>query len=228
VTGIPRFDVYFENPKNDHFRLKYGISISEKIILFATSAAKHFPNQAEIVRDLIEYGRDANITILVRCHPADDYDRYYSFLSEPKLIIWRPYSENSSQVFADWLPGPDFLHTLSEMLQNCNVCVQVASTMRLDAAACGKPIISIAYDGSEALPYHQSVRRFYDYSHQIPLNKLGIDQMVHNKQQLFNALDKSLNVETEMLQNPLIGSFIHHPESKSVDSTIQNIHEWLT
>jgi hypothetical protein len=230
VTGIPRFDVYFQHTTHEDFRKKFGINASDKIILFATSAAKHFPCQLEIVRDLIGYSRNiSNVSVIVRCHPADDYNQYRSLLTEPKLIIWRPDDGSAlgSQIFSEWLPDLDFLNILSDMLQNCDVCVQVASTMRLDAAACNKPIISIAYDGDLPLPYGKSVRRFYEYSHQIPLNKLQIDEMVSSKQQLFSALDNALNSDVPPDHRSSIQPFLHYTEAKSVDSVMQNIHEWL-
>jgi hypothetical protein len=113
------------------------------------------------------------------------------------------------------------------MIKISDVCVQVASTIRLDAAACDKPVISIAYDGPRLLPYSQSVKRLYDYSHQVPLNRLKMDQMVYNKSQLFASLDKTLNGNCHTDYKSLARPFIHYSEPKSVDSVIQNVQAWL-
>ncbi|MEO6285553.1 MAG: CDP-glycerol glycerophosphotransferase family protein [Dyadobacter sp.] len=233
ITGIPRFDIYFQSELEktaSNFRLRFKIPPNNKVILFATSAFKHFPDQALIINDLVEYTRRrVNITVMIRCHPADQIDRYRSFISEKSIIIWHP--ENlpgaADEIFNNWMPPPDFLKTLSITMKNCEVCVQVASTIRLDAAACNKPVISIAYDGPRVLPYSKSVKRFYDYSHQLPLNRVKMDQMVYNKQQLFDSLDKTLNEGCDADYRSLVKPFIHNLEPKSVDSVMQNIHEWL-
>jgi CDP-glycerol glycerophosphotransferase (TagB/SpsB family) len=233
ITGIPRFDIYFqcdsEKAASD-FRLRFKIPLNNKVILFTTSAFKHFPDQALIISDLIEYTRRrANVTVIIRCHPVDQIERYRSFNSEESVIIWYPENlpDTANEIFSKWMPPPDFLKTLSSTMQNCAVCVQVASTIRLDAAACNKPVISIAYDGPRLLPYSKSVKRFYDYSHQLPLNRVKMDQMVYNKQQLFDSLDKTLNERCDIDFRSLVKPFIHHLEPKSVDSVMQNIHEWL-
>jgi CDP-glycerol glycerophosphotransferase (TagB/SpsB family) len=233
ITGIPRFDIYFRDESDSaarDFRLQFNIPTTNKLILFATSAFKHFPDQTMIIYDLIEYTYcRANVTVIVRCHPADQVERYRPFISEKSVIIWKPENLPNvpSELFSKWMPSTDFLETLSSTMKNCDVCIQVASTIRLDAAACNKPVISIAYDGPILLPYSKSVKRFYDYSHQLPLNRVKMDQMVYNKQQLFASLDKTLNVRSDADYKSLIKPFIHHLEPKSADSVMQNVREWL-
>ncbi|WAC10516.1 CDP-glycerol glycerophosphotransferase family protein [Dyadobacter pollutisoli] len=233
ITGIPRFDIYFRNQcqrSTSDFRLKFKIEPLDKVILFATSASKHFPNQILIVNDLIEYTRRrANVKVIVRCHPADRFEHYRPFHFEKSIIVWQPENLRCStpDIFSRWIPRIDFLETLSSMIKISDVCVQVASTIRLDAAACDKPVISIAYDGPRLLPYSQSVKRLYDYSHQVPLNRLKMDQMVYNKSQLFASLDKTLNGNCHTDYKSLARPFIHYSEPKSVDSVIQNVQAWL-
>ena len=100
--------------------------------------------------------------------------------------------------------------------------------MRLDAAACGKPVVNIGYDGNEELPYSQSVRRLYDYSHQLPLNAFNVDKLVFSKQELFDHLD-------QVLRKVYPGKFnqtareAHAPAQarSSVSSMMHYVEEWL-
>jgi hypothetical protein len=99
--------------------------------------------------------------------------------------------------------------------------------MFLDAAACNKPSISIAYD-SHNKPYAESVKRFYDYSHQSSIRELLNDQIVYDRWALFQKLD-------EILQNPglrtdlrlAIKPIVRPCEIDSVRLTAQYIREWL-
>lgn len=234
ITGIPRFDIYFRTLPLDcqqtDFRRKFNIKPSDKIILFATSSCKLFPNQIAVMQDLVAYiSQNKNNVLIVRCHPADHFQLYQPFLQEKNVRIWHPDEHIASTQLrsAEWMPDFHFLDSLAEMIQNCDVCVNVASTMRLDAAACNKHIISIAYDGNNTLPYSKSVRRLYDYSHQLPLNKLKIDKLVTNKQELFEALDTFLINFLECDNLDKIEPFIFHKEPKSVFTAMSAIEKCL-
>ena len=232
IIGVPRFDQHFGDPVNEDaktaYRQKMQFNNDDRIILFATSAAKHFPDQLDIVYHLAEYAQPRpKVKLIIRCHPGDDPGRYRAFENHDNIRITAPeklFDEDSS------IPALNTLLSLSEVLKCTDVCIEVASTMRLDAAACNRPIISIAYDGNRQQPYFKSVRRFYDYDHQVPLNKFSIGSMVFTKQELFNALDKTLfHPKPEQNQNrELVKEFTHFSEPVSVLTTMKFIDEWLS
>jgi hypothetical protein len=230
ITGIPRFDAYFEVGRinsTSNFKEKFQFPHTNKVILFATSATKHLPNQADIVSHLLEYSKTrANINVLVRCHPGDDFRQYEHFKKEENIRIW--FSERWNSANLNAIPEPDTLLSLEEMLRYSDVCVNIASTIRLDAAACNKPVINVAYDGEMKKPYPESVRSLYDYTHQIPLNRLGIDTMVFSKFEMFSFLDETLFGPEPQPQRgrDLIKDFTHFTEPFSVSEIVRIIGEW--
>ncbi len=232
ITGIPRFDIYFQPasvlPDNDPFRYTYKAAPGDKIILFATSANKHFPTQANIVHHLIQYTETTKgVKLIVRCHPADDPQLYSGLTMHPNVSFW--FADSSSSKTKVFKPRLDALISLAEMLKRTDVCVNVASTIRLDAAACNKSIISIAYDGNKVMPYAHSVARFYDYTHQLELNNLGIDKMVFSKQELFDALNNFLFqpafAPTDKIA--LVKKFTHFSKPVAIPTIMKLIAEWL-
>ncbi|NIJ55337.1 CDP-glycerol glycerophosphotransferase family protein [Dyadobacter arcticus] len=235
ITGIPRFDLHFRDGHQMEveqlFRNQFAISPSDKVIFFATSAAKHFVNQKLIFNHLQEYLQlRENIILIVRCHPADNFELYKPYLHEGKVRIWHVENPvtDASRMFMEWLPPLDYLDSLSRMLKNCNVCVQVASTIRLDAAACDKPVISIAYDGDQILPWSHSVRRLYDYSHQVPVNQLAVDDVAFCKNDLFDSLDKILHenyIKPDLRK--AIKSILYTTKPDAVEFSMKYIGEWL-
>ncbi|WP_171036613.1 CDP-glycerol glycerophosphotransferase family protein [Dyadobacter sediminis] len=234
ITGIPRFDIYFRKSADAYaetdFRRKYSIKPSDKIILFATSSCKLFPHQIAVTKDLIAYTHEhKNMVLIIRCHPADHFYLYDPFLHEENLRIWFPDDPVTSVKSKSTARMPDlnFLDSLAEMIRHCDVCINVASTMRLDAAACNKHIISIAYDGTNPLPYSKSVRRLYDFSHQIPLNRLNIDNRVTNKEELFSALNTVLSEKPECDHLSKIEPFLFHREPQSVHAAMSAIEKCL-
>jgi hypothetical protein len=226
IVGIPRFDVYrrSKDARSNQDQCP-NISASNKIILFATSASKHFPDQADIVAHLVEYIklRDC-FTLQVRCHPADDSLAYQKYKDEKNVKI----STSSSMTKTPSIPDLRDLDSLAYVLKSCSVCVQVASTIRLEAALCNKPIISIAYDGNSNVPEHLSVKRFYGYSHQLALNALDIDQLVYSKDELFRYLDKFLDGKQEIDNQKKLQHFIPFTEFSATQTTLNSIRQWLS
>ncbi|WP_221394523.1 CDP-glycerol glycerophosphotransferase family protein [Dyadobacter sp. NIV53] len=234
VTGIPRFDIYFQKlPENysiSEFRKRYRIGASDKVILFTTSAINHFPNQADIVEHLLEYvSQKQDITVIVRCHAGDHSMFYTKFLQEPDLRIWHPDNTHNSYNISKRIPGLETPLSLAEMLIYCDVCLNVASTIRLEAAVCNKPGISIAYDGNLKPELTHSVQRFYAYSHQVPLNDLGIDHMVFSKNELFSSLDEILYKSSLPAINYTEGieKFTCHSGPFGVSTSMKYIDQWL-
>jgi hypothetical protein len=234
ITGIPRFDIYFRDQHDENsdakFRKEFQIGANQKIVLFATSASKHFRDQSLLVDDLNAFTKAyQNVIVIVKCHPGDHPGYYAAYIKEKNLRIWpaadTPISEPIP--FSKWFPEMNFLHTLSQMLRHCDVCINIASTMTLDASACNKPVISIAYDGNRQQAYPKSVRRFYDYSHQILLEGRRIDCKVYSREELFSKLDQLLNHPPVESQIKKVLPFIHHSTPNAVESTMFFIKEWL-
>lgn len=224
ITGIPRFDTYFRKlpDRRHHLTGSPESRLPTRTILFATGAVKHHSCQNYIIRDLIEYAQNhSDIMILVRCHPGDDPGRYDGFTSIQNVRFFQPFGQ-------DQMPPADFLETLHSQLITCAVCVQVASTMLLDALACQKPCISIAYDAQEGVHYAKSVRRFYDYSHQQLLPDCLKAQTVYHRRELFEKLDEILpgsNVPVPPCNT--LKQVVHHTTPDCVRLTTQYIREWL-
>lgn len=226
IAGIPRFDIYFRNPADESSNPAGvpGTDANTRIILFPTGAVKHHSCQNYVIEDLLEYAQSRpDVLILVRCHPRDDPRRYDHFGSVKNLRVFQSFGENTGKV-----PPADFLEMLHFQLTTCTVCVQVASTMFLDAAACNKPCISIAYDAHPGVDYAGSVRRFYDYSHQLPLHKIHRKHIVYDRRELFRKLDEILGgryVTTDL--GKAVKCFTNQYSPDSALLSAQYIREWL-
>jgi CDP-glycerol glycerophosphotransferase (TagB/SpsB family) len=70
------------------------------------------------------------------------------------------------------LPRSDMIH-LASLLAGSAMCINSNSTLCLDACMLDRPVINIAFDGWEELPYEKSARRGLNYIHMAKLLALG-------------------------------------------------------
>jgi hypothetical protein len=72
-----------------------------------------------------------------------------------------------------WALPPDEMRWLASLLRRAGVCVNVASTLAIDAALADTPVVGVAFDASASLPHERSIRRAYDYTHYRPIVESG-------------------------------------------------------
>lgn len=225
ISGIPQFDAY-QRPagpgdEDERFLSDLGILPGKRVILFSTSSPKLFPHEPTVLghmADALEAGRfgpDAHI--LVRCHPVDNAERYAEHGRRSCVTIF-PSSLQSGGALSTWKPPESELDILATTLRNCAVCVNTASTMTLDAASSGRPVVNIAYDAGEAPPLHRSVKRFYGYSHYAKVVAAGYAAIASSREMLIDSLALALSGEreNEVERAKFVAAFCPTPPGGSV------------
>jgi hypothetical protein len=91
-----------------------------------------------------------------------------------------------------WALPDDEMVWLASLLKHSDVCLAVGSTLAIDAALAGTPIVAIAFDGKRQLPYHQSVRRTYDYTHYEPVVRTGGTPLAESEEQMVALTNRYL------------------------------------
>lgn len=197
-VGIARFQEYEAGPhlSSCEFLAELGLDPELKTILFANTATKSFPDQPTVAVHLAEAiasGELPNAQLLVRCHPHDRVTDYDGLRGRPGVRVW-PDVERAADVFGvETVPPADDLRMLCDTMFAADVCVNSASTIVLDAAACDCPIVSIAYDGNRELDYANSVKSFYDYTHQRPFLASGATTLVESRAEMIRAIQAALD-----------------------------------
>lgn len=234
ISGIPQFDSYYRDLPEELTRVPFlkrlHIAGDRKVILYATCSERLFPTEPEVVEDVVRalvrsrFGNDAHL--LIRCHPADRAERYAHLCSTGKVTIF-PSSVRSAKTLYTWVPPEDEVDVLAATLMHCEVCVNTASTMTLDAFACEKPVVNVAYDGKHERPYIRSVRRFYDYQHYRPIAHSGAVLIAGSASELINSIERSL-VSPQQLKSRremVIKTFCHRPEGGGIAFIIREIEK---
>jgi hypothetical protein len=213
VAGVAHFDIY-ARPEQHLTRAevcdRLKLDPSRRILVFGTVSPVLFRYNHEVAEIVARAVADRRITpdaqLVIRLHPqsiagvyADNLDAYRAIqrgypgvvsLDLPKVL------DSGMQ----WALPPDEMRWLASLLRHADVVLTVSSTFPIDASLCGTPSVGVAFDGYRALPYHQSIRRAYDYTHYQPVVASGGLALAENEEELIAQInrylrDRSLDAE---------------------------------
>jgi hypothetical protein len=201
ITGTPQFD-FHRRPDCLWSRAKtlqqLGLPLQAQYFLYSGSGNKLTPAEPELVACLAEKMQNHDILknywLVIRNHPLDDWSRWESV----KRI------SNRVMLSEPWEQAPDAdrwgrftigdLARLTSSLAHASACINIASTMALDAAILDRPVIGIRFDKEPDAP-HEILYEEYDTDHYRPLVESGGLRLAH-------TWDELLGLMQEALENP--------------------------
>ena len=204
VTGAAQFDVYFRKDllaSREECCRRWGLDPARPILAFGTIAAKFFPYSLEVIEMLLEARSKseipADLQILVRLHPQTMFGEHRDGIVE-KIIALAGKIEGlhiNVPAVRHWgvlySPVPGDQKELAETLQHSVALMHPGSTLSVDAAAMDCPIIGIAFDGRQTLPYGLSIRRWWDFSYMVPVIESGAVDLVRSGEELNAAVTQA-------------------------------------
>jgi hypothetical protein len=175
IGGIPSYDGYFEKRwlmgREEYFRL-HGLDPARKLISYASSFITFSPNiqNVEALARLVDEDKLAEpAQLLVRLHPNHFMD-VPRFVEERERIFKMATEMTHVHVVEPVALGGELGHYSGEdmpekasMMAYSDVFVTVYSTMVVEAATMGRPVVSACIDSAEGWPEHFT----------LPLSKIG-------------------------------------------------------
>ena len=159
VVGPIQFDIYKNFSDPVAHKQKIGLTLNKKIILYTTSVPRLVPDEVNYIKKLIDYlAKRDDLFLYIRPHPQAPANHFAFDECERKVFkVGRAEPLSSSSLdgvaFRD-----DALVSLRNDLMVCDIVINFASSMALDAMAMNKPAIWLSDFSSE-------VREFYTYEH---------------------------------------------------------------
>ena len=238
ISGIPNFDIYrskeAENFNRQDYLKSLNIDPEYIVLLYCTGPPSLFPKEPEIVDILIKNMDKRSIPdnthLLIRLHPHDDFERYEPFLNHKRVTIFNSSLDKQSRDTFTWIPPEDEMFGLMAMLKASDLCINIASTTSLDAAACGIPIINVAFDGYKDEKYLGSARRFYDFTHYKDVVKTGAVKLVYSEKELIHAINHYLKNPSsdKEKRGKLVAEQCWKLDGKSSERIVKIISDFLT
>lgn len=168
IVGVPQYDAYVDQSlimSREQFCKEYDLDPKKKIILFG-SEGKLFPSDSAIAKLIFhmienkELGYDAQL--LVRPHYGYKADEKKFADIAGEVVKIDMFNKPSSCFRDSWDHSPVFAKRFINCLYHADVLINTASTLTIDAVCFDTPVINIAFNGEESLPYKYSVARWYE------------------------------------------------------------------
>ncbi len=194
VSGVPQYDIYFrpDDEERVSFWKRFGIDGTRKVILFLEPGLKLSPHGYEVWQMLDTYienkGTEEPVEAFISVHPAYPYNTEAAEKLKHAKIVRFGYQLKGG-AHKTWEFSKDAYADLMRVVRYCDLVITTASTMNIESSIFDKPVINIAFDGTKKLPYNESVRQYYDYSHLLPIVQSGGVKVAYSKEELFENID---------------------------------------
>jgi hypothetical protein len=186
VTGTPQFDFH----RREDFRwtreatLEHlGLSPGERYLLYAANSFDQTPTEPELVEEFVERcAASPSLSrhrIVVRLHPQDDFTRWDRLAGRrPTVRVSRPSAQRWS------FSGPDDQARLVNTLRYADVCLNMWSTMSLDAAILDTPVVCVGFARRKGSLEDRFCRLVYEADFYRPIVTSGGVRLAHGMNEL--------------------------------------------
>lgn len=198
VSGIPQFDIYFQEqitPREKFFE-KIGINPKKRLILFCPAGKRLFRTEWQVVKIIDQAIKENTLPndlhILVRNNPV--WDMYMGDLQESENIT----IEYTGKKFKggdmnDWEFMEEDIQHLTDTLFYSELYVGCASTMVIDISMFNKPLIGIGFNGWEDQSFYEGVKWGFTTTHFRTIVATGGITVVNNSNELISWIKKYQN-----------------------------------
>lgn len=232
IMGIPQYDLYAQAPSlsYEEWCRKYGLDPARRTILFSTMPQSRHEQQhiilEELLKTIVEGKRlPANLQVLIKCHPFDDFQGYDALLCKYPAGIHRN-SLDPTQSQEDWIPAPTEMEASRDALYYCTLNMNIFSTVTIEAAYFDKPVVHIAFDPlpiRNRIPCHE----YYNWDHFKPIVDTGATILVHSFDEMYEAIHTCLSTPALLAsqRKRLINKYIGRPVGTASTAVVNELVE---
>lgn len=205
ACGVPHFDEHNkvkDHPDFEEFVNELGLDGKKPYLFVAMSSPYFAPKGIDVIEwlaDQVEknaFGEE--MQLIVRPHPQNVQGGMAD-------LSWRGRLEGlkSKRVGVDypslvqsklpWSMQDHDMRRLSNLLAGCVVCINFGSTVSIDALMVERPVIVVAFDAHEELPWYKSGRRQMDYIHYKKLIEMGGVKVAYSFEEFTKHLHLYIN-----------------------------------
>jgi len=224
ITGASQFDRYAHHElllSREEFMRRFNLDPKKKIILYGSSGANLCDEGSylDLIANFLK--ENENVEVLIRPHSGyqDDRKRFARFTNQPGFTIDQTITQSTTPQSV-WDTNPERIGNLHNSLAHADVCVNIASTLTIDALLCGTPVVNIHFDvHSDVDLKRKGVSRIFEMSYVKTLMYHRATWEVKSKEELWGALSECLNNKNARIKQreQLIHAFAYQNDGKSTE-----------
>jgi len=223
VTGIPQFDFYARKNgllSREEFCKKHDFDPAKKIILYGSSGARLFDESkyVRLIKKFIKKGEISDTNILIRPHLSyrGDIDQFSGFKEDKGVSV--DTSDRQNHVLRDHFDTSiDHVHNLFNSLYHADVCVNAASTLSLDAVACGTEVVNFNFDAELSLDKKGSIRRLFVSDYVKELMMVEGTHLAKSKDEFLRVLKNILEEGACKNKQKIVNRFMYKLDGRSAE-----------
>jgi CDP-glycerol glycerophosphotransferase (TagB/SpsB family) len=201
VVGTPQFEPYVMKEYGyDKMQLcnKFKIN-SEKIIILFTcndASSKNDPIYLECLAQFVsERKLIKEVNIIVRTSPVEEPARFKKIAEKYPFLVWnfpdwKVSREGHQEAWTQRVPSVTDLNDLKSLLNHCDVCINVLSTITLDAFIFDKPVINPVFGNRNNRLFDD--QKFLNYAHLSKLVDSNSSKIVKNEKEYLDSINDIL------------------------------------
>ena len=200
IVGAVQFDFHHDSElitSRENYLESLGFVKTDKYLLIGTGMPKSIPNEIDEMVILIKAinKRFPELKILLRIHPKDNSKRIDTFreeLSRCNTYVDAPIS-NQHMDAGGFTPPSSFYRDQINAIIHAEMVINTASTISVDAAIIGRPILCVAYNYMQEkdFPNGRSVALAHS-SHYLPLVQTGGVRLGRNEAEMLDHIEHYL------------------------------------
>jgi hypothetical protein len=203
ITGTPQFD-FHRQPACTWTRARTlealgvppAVPPGGRYFLYGASHAVLTPEEPRLVAQLAARMDQrpvlAGHTLVVRLHPLDDPVRWQAHVaSSARVRISPPFAHASAAADGWTVPSPEDHARLTSSLAHADGCLNIASTLSLDAAILDRPVVCIDFTGEPQSP-RDMLYAEYGAEHYAPLVASGGIRLAHSWTELLDLMEAAV------------------------------------
>ncbi|MBI3274147.1 MAG: CDP-glycerol glycerophosphotransferase family protein [Candidatus Colwellbacteria bacterium] len=189
VGGIPHYDYHFSAPheNREEFCKKTGLDPAKRFIVFAPFGIASSDSDWDIIDMLYRLNREGefgnNVEVFVRFPPNDVLEKE-ELEKRPYLKYDHPGILFTKQRSIDWDLDADGLKYLSDTLYHSAMVLTYASSISIDAAAVGRPVININFEMQKPGVFTRSPTFYYKKEYYQKALRTGGIRLVNSEKEL--------------------------------------------
>jgi len=199
ITGTPQFD-FHRRPEflwsREETLACLGLPFKASYFLYATGHHTLTPAEPTLVASLAKRMCEDDMLkdywLVVRTHPLDDWDRWNGIVDSSDRLVLSPAWDTTPNAEGWALSTHDDQARLVSTLAHTEACLNIASTITLDAAILDRPVIGIRFEHEHDAP-GEILYEEYDADHYRPLVESGGLRLAHTWTELMDLMRQAIS-----------------------------------